>query len=241
MLPTLESIVPDLEGLESLSQFAEKFVSLLPSHTSQRLALPLALLARDAIGKKWSDLATRQSIRRAQRLKVVRDERQAQQEKLQLDRQAAAKERERQRGRETSRQLLSTPEGRAKHVAATRKHHKSNPHRQIANKLRVRVGDALKNNGTRKAAQTMVLIGCTIEHLMAHLERQFQPGMTWANQGLWHIDHIRPCASFDLTCPEAQRECFNWSNLQPLWAADNLAKSDRLDWLATQSAGSSPP
>ena len=82
MPPTLKSIVPGLEGVESVSQFAEKFVSLVPSNTSQRSTLPLALLARDAIGKKWSDLATRQSIRRAQRLKVVRDEKQAQQERL---------------------------------------------------------------------------------------------------------------------------------------------------------------
>lgn len=197
------------------------------SRTCQRLALPLALLARDAIGKKWSDLTTRQSIRRAQRLKVVRDQKQGQQERLQLDRQAAAKERERQRGRETSHQLLSTPEGRAKHVAATRKHYKANPHRQIANKLRVRVGDTLKHKGARKAAKTMELIGCTIEHLITHLERQFQLGMTWANQGLWHIDHIRPCSSFDLTDPEHKRRRFHWSNLQPLWAVENLAKADR--------------
>ncbi|WP_323041065.1 hypothetical protein [Gemmobacter sp.] len=134
----------------------------------------------------------------------------------------AAKEKRREYHRDYQRQMLLTPEGRAKHVAATRKHHANNPHRQIANKLRVRVGDALKNNGARKAAKTMELIGCTIEHLMAHLERQFQPGMTWANQGEWHIDHIRPCASFDLTDPELQRHCFHWSNLQPLWAAENL-------------------
>ena len=93
-------------------------------------------------------------------------------------------------------------------------------------RLRVRVINALKGKGAAKAANTMELIGCTVPELMAHLETQFTEGMTWENQGDWHIDHIRPCASFDLTVPEQQRQCFHWSNLQPLWANDNLAKAD---------------
>ena len=234
---SLDSILPSLKGTENLSQFVEIFVSLVPSHTSTRITLPLALLARDAIGKTWSDAATRHAVRSAQHLNRWSDKKlnlseAEEKENQRLVRKAAATVAVRQRAREKRLIFLSTPESRAKNVAATRKHHKANPHRQIANKLRVRVGAALKNNGARKAAKTMELIGCTIEHLMAHLERQFQPGMTWANQGEWHIDHRVPCASFDLTCPEAQRECFNWSNLQPLWAADNLAKADRLDWSA---------
>jgi HNH endonuclease. len=50
--------------------------------------------------------------------------------------------------------------------------------------------------------------------------------MSWDNYGRdgWHIDHIRPCASFDLTDPEQQRQCFHYTNLQPLWAADNIRK-----------------
>ena len=55
--------------------------------------------------------------------------------------------------------------------------------------------------------------------------------MSWDNhgkgKGKWHIDHIRPCASFDLTDLEQQKECFNYSNLQPLWSEDNLIKGDR--------------
>ena len=69
--------------------------------------------------------------------------------------------------------------------------------------------------------------------LKAYLELQFTDGMTWENRGNWHIDHIRPCASFDLTDPEQQKQCFHYTNLQPLWAADNLAKSD--SWDPTQS------
>ena len=51
--------------------------------------------------------------------------------------------------------------------------------------------------------------------------------MTRQNQGEWHIDHIKPCAAFDLTDPKQQKECFNYKNLQPLWAQDNIKKSDK--------------
>jgi hypothetical protein len=75
-----------------------------------------------------------------------------------------------------------------------------------------------------KSASTLELLGCSCHQLLAHLANQFAPGMSWDNYGEWHIDHIRPCASFDLLDPEQQRQCFHWSNLQPLWAADNIRK-----------------
>ena len=52
--------------------------------------------------------------------------------------------------------------------------------------------------------------------------------MSWENYGKWHIDHIIPCNIFDLTIPSQQEECFNWKNLQPLWAADNLRKGSKI-------------
>lgn len=71
----------------------------------------------------------------------------------------------------------------------------------------------------------MELIGCPMVWLEAHLESLFAPCMTWGNHGkVWHIDHIKPCAKFDLTDPEQQRICFHWTNLQPLFAADNIRK-----------------
>jgi hypothetical protein len=97
--------------------------------------------------------------------------------------------------------------------------------------LRKRLGKALKNNS--KSASTMELLGCTAEQCKAHLASQFTEGMTWTNHGDWHIDHIRPCASFDMTIEADQRLCFHYTNLQPLWAADNLAKSDKWDPPAT--------
>jgi len=88
---------------------------------------------------------------------------------------------------------------------------------------RSRVKAALKGRGA-KSRKTVQLIGCSIDHLRQHLEAQFTEGMTWDNHGEWHIDHIKPCAAFDLTCERQQLECFNYTNLQPLWASDNLTK-----------------
>lgn len=104
---------------------------------------------------------------------------------------------------------------------------KTNLNYRLAWYLRARVNSALKGNP--KVATTMNLIGCTIEQFKQHLEAQFQPGMSWNNYGKWHIDHIRPCASFDLSIPEEQRKCFNFINLQPLWAKDNLSKGTKYD------------
>jgi hypothetical protein len=73
----------------------------------------------------------------------------------------------------------------------------------------------------------MELIGCTKDELRTYLEGLFLEGMTWENYGKrggWQIDHIKPCASFDLTNQDQQKECFHYSNLQPLWADDNLKK-----------------
>jgi hypothetical protein len=71
------------------------------------------------------------------------------------------------------------------------------------------------------------LLGCTLEFLKGYLEAQFVEGMTWDNYGEWHIDHIIPCADFDLSNPVAQETCFHYSNLQPLWAEDNLKKGNK--------------
>lgn len=61
-----------------------------------------------------------------------------------------------------------------------------------------------------------------------HLENLFVEGMSWGKHGEWHIDHIKPCISFDLTIPQQQKECFHYTNLQPLWAKDNLVKSNKI-------------
>lgn len=90
--------------------------------------------------------------------------------------------------------------------------------------LRARVRAAIVNNGGQKSHKTTKLVGCSVPKLRQHLEAQFTDGMTWDNHGEWHIDHIKPCASFDLTDEHQQLECFHYTNLQPLWARDNLSK-----------------
>ena len=69
------------------------------------------------------------------------------------------------------------------------------------------------------------LLGCSPVELMRHLQSQFLPGMSWDNHGLdgWEIDHIKPCASFDLTDPDQRHACFHHTNLRPLWRKDNQA------------------
>ena len=91
------------------------------------------------------------------------------------------------------------------------------------------INTAIRKQFGIKASRTHDMIGCTVADLMKHLERKFADGMAWDNYGRngWHVDHIRPCASFDLADPEQQRQCFHYSNLQPLWAADNIRKGAR--------------
>jgi len=101
---------------------------------------------------------------------------------------------------------------------------KKDPHFKIKCRLSHRVYLALKSNGIVKSKKTLKLLGCTMAELWQHLESKFQSGMTKENYGKWHVDHIRPCASFDLTKIREQEKCFHYTNLQPLWAKDNVSK-----------------
>lgn len=96
---------------------------------------------------------------------------------------------------------------------------------RISKNLRSRLRLSVKNNA--KSDSTKALLGCDIEYLKSHLEMQFKEGMTWDNYGIggWEIDHIKPCAMFDLSDEIQQRECFHYANLQPLWANENRKKS----------------
>jgi hypothetical protein len=83
--------------------------------------------------------------------------------------------------------------------------------------------------GRDKSMTTFELLGCTGYALQQWIQFQFTEDMMWCQVGKEiHIDHIRPCSSFDLTDPEEQKKCFHWTNLQPLWAKDNLLKSNKL-------------
>jgi len=98
---------------------------------------------------------------------------------------------------------------------------------KLLQRCRKRLYEAVK--GHVKSARTIELIGCDVDFLRDYIENKFQDGMNWENYGKWHIDHIRPCSSFDFSIPEEQFKCFNYKNLQPLWAKDNFAKSDKIE------------
>lgn len=101
---------------------------------------------------------------------------------------------------------------------------------KIMKTLRNRLYSAIKNQSGEKQFKTIDLIGCSMYEFKKHIESQFKPGMSWDNHGLhtWHLDHIKPCVSFDLTKPEEQKKCFHYTNLQPLWAKENLSKHDKI-------------
>lgn len=103
---------------------------------------------------------------------------------------------------------------------------RNDPKLKLARNLRSRINKALTYN--IKSKRTMELLGCTIDEFKLYLENQFKDGMTWENYGLygWHVDHIKPCSLFDLSIPDEQLKCFHYTNMQPLWAKDNIRKSN---------------
>lgn len=105
------------------------------------------------------------------------------------------------------------------------KKHKNNPIFKIKRNLRRRIHHLVKG---QKSDHTFNLIGCNAEEFKIHIESQFKPGMTWNNYGShWHIDHIIPCCTFDLSKESEQRKCFHYTNQQPLWKEENLKKGRR--------------
>jgi hypothetical protein len=103
----------------------------------------------------------------------------------------------------------------------------TNPSYKLITNQRTRITGILKNHKTTK---TLDLLCCSAQFLRTYLESKFLDGMSWENYGKygWHVDHIIPCSSFDLTDSEQQKKCFHYTNLQPLWAIDNLKKSNKI-------------
>lgn len=110
-----------------------------------------------------------------------------------------------------------------------RKRRAEDPKYRLGIRTRTAVWQLLKERNINKTNKTFALLGYTIEELMKHLESLFTEGMTWDNYGEWHVDHIKPMASFEFTSTDDQgfKECWVLSNLQPLWRLDNLSKGTR--------------
>lgn len=101
---------------------------------------------------------------------------------------------------------------------------------------------AIRNQKAKKLFKIENLIGISLAKVKLWLEMNFEEGMNWDNYGLngWTIDHIEPCANFDLSDPEEQKKCMHWSNLTPMWHKDNNAKNNKnlneyIDFLDDQS------
>ena len=96
----------------------------------------------------------------------------------------------------------------------------------LKGRIRTRLGHALRGAGYTKRSKTFDIVGCAAEELKARIESRFLNGMSWENRHLWHIDHEIPLASAK-TEEELLALC-HYTNLQPLWAEDNLKKSDKI-------------
>ena len=95
--------------------------------------------------------------------------------------------------------------------------------------LRSRVRKFLKNGW--KSGSSVEMLGCSVDEFKNYLESKFIDGMSWSNWSKlgWHIDHIIPLESFDLTNPVEMAKACHYTNMQPLWSTDNCSKSDKVE------------
>ena len=121
------------------------------------------------------------------------------------------------------------PEIKAKYNKNRRLKFQNSPQFKIRVCFANRIRDAIKLNKAKKSKSSIALLGCSIDTYKDFLELRFSKGMSWDNYGkVWEIDHIRPCASFDLTDPKQQIECFNYRNTQPLFSNQNRSKGAKI-------------
>lgn len=96
-------------------------------------------------------------------------------------------------------------------------------------KTRNLIRKAFDRNGFTKRSKSNDILGCSWKEFVLHMEKQFKDGMTWQNRGEWHIDHIIPLAT--ATCEDDIIRLNHFTNLRPLWAEENLRKSDKLEFI----------
>tara|TARA_R110000765_G_scaffold363919_1_gene454117 strand:- start:1251 stop:1937 length:687 start_codon:yes stop_codon:yes gene_type:complete len=163
----------------------------------------------------------------------------------------ASKKKYREENREEIRatRLKHYQENREEVLAIKKKWREKNPEKvRVKNKKYIRqrlqrdpVFRLLRNmrnglwrclSGRLKNSHTMQYVNMVPDELMDYLEGRFTEGMTRDNYGEWHVDHIRPLASFDFTRPDKEEQlhmAWNYTNLQPLWAADNISKGAKYE------------
>jgi hypothetical protein len=110
-----------------------------------------------------------------------------------------------------------------------RNRYKTDPQFKLRIVLGNRINSALKSKKNIKIQKTLFLLGCTLEELQKYLQNQFKGEMNWDNHGsYWEVDHIIPCSSFNLLDLTQQKQCFHYTNLQPLTVTQNRQKSNKI-------------
>lgn len=117
----------------------------------------------------------------------------------------------------------------AEYTAAYRNNrYKTDPMYALTERTRSLICKSLRNKGYSKRSRTHEILGCSFEQLKTHLESQFQQGMSWETRHLWHMDHRTPLAT--AKTEEELLKLNHYTNLQPLWAEDNLKKGAKLNY-----------
>jgi hypothetical protein len=172
------------------------------------------ILAREK--KRYEENREKISARRKKRYKENREKILARQKKY----------REERREEISARQKKYCEENREEISARYKKRMREDPMFRLSNTIRSRTRKAFKSKGWTKDSKTFEVLGCSQEMFIKHLENQFTKGMTFENFGEWHIDHIIPLSS--AKTPEELNRLAHYTNLQPLWAEENLSKGAKI-------------
>lgn len=127
------------------------------------------------------------------------------------------------------RQCFANPSFRPHRNAVERDRWATVIHYRISKLISHRIREALRKQSLKKSRRAATYLGCSLSDFVAHIESNFEAGMTWDNYGFdgWHLDHVRPCASFNLTKPLEVQACFHYTNYRPLWASRNVRKGSQ--------------
>jgi hypothetical protein len=145
-------------------------------------------------------------------------------------------EKSRKAAREAMRNYRATSEGRKKNRKASLNHARNHPNGfyaklkndplfKLTYNLRSLISNSIKKQGLSKTNRTATILGCDFEFFQLYMEMQFKPGMSWDNHGEWHIDHKTP-----ISWAKTEEEVIklnHYTNLQPLWAVENIQKGNR--------------
>lgn len=138
-------------------------------------------------------------------------------------------------GKERDKKYRDSEKGKKAYKKANRRYKKTEKYKK--NSLYRNISSSIRHSlkESKKDGSWTELVDFTLDELKEHLERQFGEGISWDNYGEWHIDHIRPIASFSITDCQCEdfKKCWSLDNLQPLWAKENQSKGSKWkgkDW-----------